>query len=201
MLRDRIVLGIRYDSLIKKLISQGNTLTLDQAVRICKSSKVTSTVMQSVTQGASSGSVDAISKAQSRYPNYKQSKPSRTHKQGSAVQLPTNSQMYKPTNSQDHCKRCGREPHSKADCPAKDAQCKKCKEVGHFQRQCRGRSIQEVTEAGSDESIMFTGEFKIENLTMDAWKAEVAVNGNPTTFKLDNCRWYSSQRQTTLAVY
>jgi len=75
MLRDRIVLGIRDDSLRKKLISQGNTLTLDQAVRICRSSEVTSTVMQSVTQGASSGSVDAISKAQSRYPNYKQSKP------------------------------------------------------------------------------------------------------------------------------
>jgi len=32
---------------------------------------------------------------------------------------------------------------------------------------------------------MFRGEFKIENLTVDAWKAKVAVNGNPTTFKLD----------------
>jgi len=85
MLGDRIVLGIRDDSLRKKLISQGNTVTLDQAVRICRSSEVTSTVMQSVTKGASSGSVDAINKAQSSYPKYKQSKPSHTHKQGGAV--------------------------------------------------------------------------------------------------------------------
>ena len=61
MLRDRIVLGIRDDAIRKKLISQGNTLTLDQAVRACRSSEVTSTVMQSVTQGA--GSVDAVQKA------------------------------------------------------------------------------------------------------------------------------------------
>jgi len=70
MLLDRIVLKVRDNSLRKKLVLQENTLTLDQAVRICESSKVTLTIMQSVAKGASSGSADVIYKAQSRYPKH-----------------------------------------------------------------------------------------------------------------------------------
>lgn len=66
MLKDRIFLGMRDDDVKKKFISQGNNLTLDQAVCICRSNEVTSTVMLSVTKGAGSESVDAVHNAQSR---------------------------------------------------------------------------------------------------------------------------------------
>jgi len=43
--------------------------------------------MQSVAKGASSGPVDVIYRAQSRYPENKQSKPRHTHNQAGTVQL------------------------------------------------------------------------------------------------------------------
>ena len=48
---------------------------------------------------------------------------------------------------------------------------------------CRTKSIQKVT--GSDYDLLFMGGFGIANLTVDTWRAEVRVNDNPTTFKLD----------------
>ena len=48
---------------------------------------------------------------------------------------------------------------------------------------CGTKSSQEIT--GSDDDLLFTEEFRIDYLMVDAWRAEVKVNTNPTTFKLD----------------
>ena len=60
MLRDRLVLGIREDELRKKLIAQGNNLTLTTAVRLCRSHEITSTTMRSMCGGSSQPTVDAV---------------------------------------------------------------------------------------------------------------------------------------------
>ena len=60
MLRDRTVLGITDDAVRNKLISQGNSLTPTNAVRMCRSHEVTNAVMKSV---AKSVAIDAVRKA------------------------------------------------------------------------------------------------------------------------------------------
>ena len=185
MLRDRIVLGIKDDSIRKKLISQGNDLTLDQAVRVCRSNEVTSAVMQTVAKGSGSGAVDAIGKRPEQHKNSKQkSHKSSQQNQGSKSQAQTS--KTSDDKQQKQCTRCGKKPsHPRKDCPAREAECRKCKKVGHYQSQCRTKSVSEVTEA-QETGFLFTGEFLINQLTtVDAWKAEVEVNGYSTTFKLD----------------
>ncbi|XP_067940218.1 uncharacterized protein [Watersipora subatra] len=104
MLRDRMVLGVKDDTVRKKLISHGNTLTLAQAVRICHSDEVTSSVMQTVRKsGSGTIGVDADNSGGQRDPG----------------------------------------------------------------------------------DLLFNDEFHLGQLTVDAWKAEIEVNGHNTSFKLD----------------
>jgi hypothetical protein len=133
MLRDRIVLGIRDDSVRKKLITQGNALTLEDAVRVCRSNEVTSHVMKSVAKGAvSSGtSVDAVQmkrKGTKSKPSYADKPSDKNFKPASQSKRPA-SGTKQPSNK---CGRCGKEPHSKKDCPARDAKCRNCSRVGHY---------------------------------------------------------------------
>jgi transposase InsO family protein len=190
MLRDRIVLGVKEDAVRKKLISQGNNLTLEQAVRVCRSNEVTSTVMQSVAKGAAcseGGAIDAVRGKPDQYKHSKQkpSNQSQTSSQGGRSHATSRAQQFNKSsyNNTNKCMRCGREPsHPKEDCPAKDAECRKCRKIGHYQAQCRSKTIGEVNEYG----FLFTGEFRIGQLTTwDAWRADVDVNGHMTDFKLD----------------
>ena len=56
---------------------------------------------------------------------------------------PTQRQCSQPRNQyrkqqlQSRCTRCGREPHSRRVCPAREAVCHKCGKRGHFSTQCR----------------------------------------------------------------
>ncbi|XP_067939953.1 uncharacterized protein [Watersipora subatra] len=179
MLRDRIVLGVKDDTVRKKLISHGNTLTLAQAVRIFRSDEVTSSVMQSVGKsGSGTIGVDAVSRTLKKTQEQKPGLSPPIHEERN---LPVYNQRY---GGQSRCSRCGREPsHPRRDCSARDAECRKCRKVGHYQKQCRSRTIQEVIETPGD--LLFKGEFRIGQLTVDAWKAEIEVNGHNTSFKLD----------------
>ena len=52
-----------------------------------------------------------------------------------------NYNKHKPANrrGRDHdtkCNRCGRDSHSRQDCPAKDVICHNCKKRGHFSVVC-----------------------------------------------------------------
>ena len=42
----------------------------------------------------------------------------------------------KASGQSKNCSRCGRCPHSRHMCPAKDATCHACKKKGHFKSQC-----------------------------------------------------------------
>lgn len=59
---DRVVLGIRDDGVRKKLISQGNTLSLELAVRLCRNSEVTTPARKSMATGTAVSTVAAVSK-------------------------------------------------------------------------------------------------------------------------------------------
>ncbi|XP_067933332.1 uncharacterized protein [Watersipora subatra] len=189
MLRDRIVLGIVDDNVRKKLISQGNNLTLAEAVRVCRSNEVTSAVMQSVAKSAGPGAIDAVVKKSSIASQGQ--RPSQPMRQRDYNQHTSQTQQQQPrvaplsTNTyQSQCYRCGKQSHAKRDCPAKEAKCRNCGKLGHWQAMCRSRAIHEAS-AEIDQEFLFTGELCINQITEKTWMAEVDVNGNKTKFKLD----------------
>ena len=174
MIRDRIVLGIRDDSVRKKLISQGNGLTLGAAVRVCRSQEITSTAMRSMASAPGEKLIAPVGR----------SKPTQKYKANSRTTL-TRTSTAKPGEVQQRpgtCGRCGKTAHSKQQCPARDAECRTCKKKGHYAMLCRGTKVNEVQKNGTDDFI-FTGELQIGSV--EGWKATVEVNGHDTHFKLD----------------
>ena len=75
--------------------------------------------------------------------------------------------------------RCGRELHSRIQCPAKDATCHRCGKRGHYGSQCRTGRIEEsnletalLDAAGVQESE-------------SAWYTEIQFGSNNVIFILD----------------
>ena len=46
--------------------------------------------------------------------------------------------------AQGKCSRCGRGPHPRQQCPAREAECHNCKKKGHYSAQCFHKSVAEV---------------------------------------------------------
>ena len=50
------------------------------------------------------------------------------------------------------CHRCGKSPHNRQNCPAKEAKCYKCQKIAHFGTVCRSKEISTVTMKGIQET-------------------------------------------------
>lgn len=177
LIRDRIVLGIRDDSVRKKLISTSNTLTLTKAVDICRTAEMTTAAMKSIGVTSTGGiSVNAVRRSNDRQHDTKPNQANRNGKQ----------QHKKPpfpsSNTKGSCQRCGKAAHDRQHCPARDADCRECGKKGHYAKMCRSKRLNEVRN--EDEEFVFLGEVDIGEVN-SCCQAEILVNDNPTKFKLD----------------
>ena len=128
LVRDRLVVGITDEHLSVKLQFDA-TLTLKKAVdQACQKEairKQQTFVLSSPQEGATD--VDAI-----------QARPK------SSIAGKSKTVFYKQDQSVidqlrimlKTCRRCGKEPHSKHCCPARDVKCHKCAKTGHFASVC-----------------------------------------------------------------
>ena len=170
MIRDRLVVGIRDCALSEHLQLDAN-LTLDKA-KLAIRQKEAVHEQQDFLKGDSKSNpiaIDAVVK---------------THKKPSTPQHPVEkgNRTTAARSTQKHCNRCGKGPHRRDQCPARDATCHKCRRKGHFCAQCFSRTVSAVaTEELSDESYL---DCVTSNLTI-TWKATVKIGTYPTVFKLD----------------
>ena len=80
--------------------------------------------------------------------------------------------------------------HNRQTCPAKAARCHKCSKQGHFAKCCRAKSRVnmasevELAETSSSDSEFFLGEVSANE--HKPWTADVIVNQDCVTFKLDS---------------
>ena len=82
------------------------------------------------------------------------------------------------------CTRCGKGPHSRGACPAKEAICHKCKKKGHYSAQCFSKGVAEVSsQPTSNLDITYLN--TIGSGSHASWKATIKVNNQMMTFKLD----------------
>ena len=96
---------------------------------------------------------------------------------------------YVPVSHQkgdSSCSRCGRGPHSLADCPAKGKICSLCQKMGHFSKFCwtNTKKVNEIEDIQHDIEELFLGSIVCEDSSKD-WTVNVRMNGSNVVFKLD----------------
>ncbi len=137
LIRDRLVVGLRDHALSEKLQLDAE-LTLDKAVTRVRQAEAVRQ-QQSVVRSDGSMKSDTLVGGVQR------------QKLG-----PTKGQWQKPKGGfrgppeVKTCQRCGKSPpHERQQCPAREAACRKCGKLGHFQKVQVGESWRSVQRTGA----------------------------------------------------
>ena len=89
-------------------------------------------------------------------------------------------------NDTQSCGRCGKAPaHSRGDCPAKDAECRKCSKKGHCAAVCRSNKFVRHMEEEEDIILGAITEGQVNTLKEDWFHAKIQVNGQNIQFRVD----------------
>ena len=85
------------------------------------------------------------------------------------------------SKSHDKCTRCGRGPHARVDCPAKEAACHKCGKKGLYASQCFSK-VEKILEESNIDGVFLDTVRKDNNV---AWITNVTALGKDIPFKMD----------------
>ena len=174
LIRDRLVIGLR-DVALSERLQLDSDLTL--ATSVLKARQIEQIKrQQGELRGQQPVAVDAVSRSRLSHPGRK---PNPQPKHGTGNQ----------------CKWCGREPHARRLCPAKEASCNVCHMVGHYETVClkKKRNLHEVAVSADNEELFAippsSGDFFMGVLTLDVLNSplttEVGVGGTKVRFKVD----------------
>ncbi|XP_064637879.1 uncharacterized protein LOC135494059 [Lineus longissimus] len=145
MLRDQVVFGIA-DSKIRERLLRESELSLEKAVKVCKSVEAAQRHVKVLADhAASKPNVAEIGMVNGPRRNFKQQGASgggkpRTGNKGQKRRPPFKKNSVQKTTAPSSalCTRCGTaHEHDKQKCPAYDATCRKCDKPNHFARFCK----------------------------------------------------------------
>ena len=175
LIRDRIVVGVLDDTLSLELQARGQ-LTLSEAITLSRQSEERK---QNQTLIRKQSTVNAV----------------RHSKQNNLVQNKQRARMP----LQKHCGYCGKEIHSRTQCPANYAICNNCNKKGQYQSICRQscnchgsaakpnnlsqKCVNELSEHLKEEAE-YLGHIYILN-DKDCWTEKIFENNRPIHFKSD----------------
>ncbi|GFO19765.1 Pol protein [Plakobranchus ocellatus] len=164
LIRDRIVVGVRDDELSKQLQGKQD-LDLTEAIRLSRQAEA-----RTEGQNVLRPRVDLVHKF----------KPAAAKRFSQPKQQPQPSRA----NPGKKCGICGKAPlHKKEACPARSAICHSCNKKGHYSSVCRSSKVRAI-QVEEEEADNFLG--SVQDLgQVDAWTAELHVDGYTSTFKLD----------------
>ncbi|KAI7800957.1 hypothetical protein IRJ41_017925 [Triplophysa rosa] len=99
------------------------------------------------------------------------------------------------------CKRCGRNHGRGETCPAKSAECRKCRKKGHFAAVCRTRAVHEVIKPPEGSNVThFLGELIQIDDVKKAWMVTLPIQGTDIDFKIDTGADISVMSEKTFSV-
>ena len=178
-IRDRLVIGLR-DKELSQYLQLEKNLTLSSAVDTCRHRELVS-LQNSQTPVPSNA--DAVTR--DKNPRGRGRGKSRGHYRGQV-----HSRSHKDRKQQtdtDICNRCGynaAKSHASGKCPAKDARCRHCNKIGHFQNVCQQKKDVGLVQKDA-LTDMFLGSIEAE-INLQPWYEELDVNSSKITFKLDS---------------
>ena len=171
MIRDRLVVGIRDSGLSERLQLKAD-LTLEDAKKAVRQREAVQEQQQEL-KGTETvnKSVNALNsgKQQSRNGASRNSR----RNSGTATR-----------NPRKKCTRCGKDAHPRESCPAKDAECYRCKRKGHYGSMCfsKGNAAHTVE---SDLTSAFLDNLSNTRAGETTWMTTLLLEGKQITFKLD----------------
>ena len=180
MIRDRLVVGISDKALSERLCMDAE-LTLEKAKMMIRQREVVHEQRDMLHQSSSTKYTTTLEQVKSTRNKHTSHRPvAATPKTSRAVR----------TATQKKCKRCGNKPHSRDLCPAKDAECYKCKKRGHFSSQCLTTTVKEVTLSAemtspNEEDLDLAFLNAVVSADEPSWTANIRVNGETMKFKVD----------------
>ena len=188
LIRDRIVVGIRDSSLSTKLQMDPN-LTLENAKRLVRQ------------QEAVRGQQAILSKPElTPIQTFSSRRPAKRH--GNSHSRQSQATTPRPQQGQK-CSYCGKGPHPKQSCPARQVICHKCNKKGHYSTVCRSKAVATVSEEQlGNNSFLDT----IQEVGGTSWTATIKINSQEIVFKLDtgaeataiSTRTYNTLKNITL---
>ncbi|UYV66064.1 K02A2.6-like [Cordylochernes scorpioides] len=186
-IRDRLIAGIEDDNIQRKLLGEGDSLTLHRAIEIALALEAAAQDAKDLQSQRNPEVVKKIKQGNWRF------KPSTTGKF-------TRSESYT-------CIRCGSKDHKQDKCPHLKAKCFNCGKIRHLGRSCLKRKPQRNYTANKDgnkvhaiaETEISSQIFKIVNLwrTTDPIKIEVQINDKILSFEYDTGSAYSLISEST----
>ena len=175
LIRDRLVVGIR-DSALYERLQLNPDLDLEKAKK-CIRQRESVHEQQTVLNGMGAGpTLEAIRAGADRK---KQQHDQRQH--GSRGRNAFG--RVKQTNKQ--CTRCGKEPHSRDKCPAKDAICNRCQKKGHYRAQCLTKRASVDSAAGLDTAFLDSTYTMGPEMDETAWYTDIGLGDQVVKFKMD----------------
>ena len=174
MIRNRIVVGIRDQSQSERLQMDAG-LNLEKAKTLVRQREAVQEQQILLKHGQKEDkSIDFL---RQRVPS-KGKVPPRNRSQAPA---------RKPQQTQSKCSRCGRGPHSRQQCPARDAECHNCKKKGHYSAQCFHKAVADVTiplesDVTDYYDVAYLNPVSAGQTTM--WNCTVRLNDHEVPFKV-----------------
>ena len=176
LLRDRLVVGIR-DSTVSQKLQMNAKLTLEEAkkeIRQREAVREQSKQLQA-TDGGCHNSMGEV----------RRPRPQRSRGGATFHSRPKPRDRDRPDHK-NKCTRCGQPKHTPGvKCPAKAANCNKCKRRGHYSSQCFSKTVASATREGEAHSqdAAFLGPVETEN--QSTWTSTLRMAGEDIQFKLD----------------
>ena len=187
MIRDRLVVGIRNSNLSERLQLDAE-LTLDKAKKATRQREAVHEQQQTLNAPTDPSSVAALQPGRER-------RQPRTGGGKRAGDKRAGKWRHTPSSGTRTCTHCGREPHPREKCPARDAICHCCNKKGHWGAVCRSKTVAASVEAKPTAGASPIDVAFLDNVTAvddiaplrshTAWFANIQLCGCETPFKLD----------------
>ena len=177
MIRDRLVVGIR-DTALSKRLQLDAELTLEKAKKSIRQRK-TVKEQQTVLDGMNDANIDAMHNSRV-WGGQRECQLGVAQHRSNRPPLKQNEKQQ--SSSPKRCTCCGKEPHMRSKCLAKDAVCHKCQKKGHYSSLCCSKTVDKST---LDSEFLDTVNTPAEE---NAWFTETQVGSHRShkiTFKLD----------------
>ena len=176
MIRDRIVVGIR-DSALSERMQIDADLTLEKAKKMVRQREAVHEQQEILKCGQ--GDMKTVDTLKEKKTSGQQKRPFRVPPKGGPRQR---------SGTNHKCTRCGKGPHSRQTCPARDAVCHTCQKKGHYRSQCFSRSVANVVtpslESDEEEKGFYLNTV-VSKSQSKSWNSKVLIDGKVVTFKVD----------------
>ena len=185
LIRDRLVVGLK-DLQLSERLQMDSKLTLATATKQARESERIKGQQSSLrVQPPVSGNVDAM---RSRFKGGKRTPTDAKKTSSQSGFKPSHKQKSQPGSGNDTCKWCGKGFHIRRDCPARNAKCRHCHNVGHYAAVCMRRK-QRLDEVDSTQDpgggTYFLGAVEGSSPTGKPLTARIGIGMTELEFKLD----------------